>query len=66
MEGKPEQVRKAQLVGDHDALSRMGQKGSRQAQLNRIVREKVREAIIKDGIKQNQLEANEHIVDPDI
>lgn len=66
MEGKPKQVREAQLAGDHDALSRMGQKGSRQAQLNRIILKKEREAIIKEGIKQNQLEANEHIVDPDI
>ena len=65
MNEKPENVRLAVFADDRTALSRMGRKGSRQAQLNRIVLKKEREAIIKSGIEQNQLEANEHIVDPD-
>lgn len=65
MEGKPENVRRAQLVGDHLVLVEMGRNGAKQAQLNRASAEKRRLAILEEGMRQNRYQANEHIVTPD-
>ena len=64
-EGKPENVRLAVFADDRTALSRMGQKGARQRQINRIILKKEREEMLKKVIIQNRYEANENIVDPD-
>lgn len=62
---KPKSVRDAQLVGDHDTLSRMGREGARQRQLNRNRRKKQSIAMILKGIQENRYAANEHILTPD-
>lgn len=65
---KPEQVRRAQLAGDHDALSKMGRKGSKASaekrRLNREHRQQERDlraAMLAEDLERAQQERNENI-----
>lgn len=64
MERKPEGIRRAQKEDDVEALSVMGHNGARQAQINRTIAEKRRLEMLKAGMWQNHIQANEHIVGP--
>jgi hypothetical protein len=63
--GKPIEVRKARVAGKLPLLSRMGSNGNRIKQRYRIRLEKQRLAILEEGMWQNHIQANEHIVTPD-
>lgn len=65
MEGKPKRIRNAQLEGNGNVLSVMGSNGGKQTQLNHANAEKRRLAIMEEGMRQNRIQANEHIVTPD-
>ena len=61
---KPEKVRRAQLAGDHDALSNMGRKGAKaSAEKRRRQQEErdLRAIMLAEDLKRVQLERNEKI-----
>ena len=61
---KPEKVRRAQLAGDHDALSNMGRKGAKASVKKRRRKQEekdLRAVMLAEDMKRVQLERNEDI-----
>ena len=49
---KPEKVKKAQLAGDHEALSRMGRKGREHGTILQILHKEDRQGVAEEIVRE--------------
>lgn len=65
MEGKPKEVREAQLNGDTETLSEMGHNGAEGKARSKTIAKKRLLNMHAKSMVEKMREANEHIVTPD-